>query len=76
MPVRALDIHPHIFRHSFGIHLVRSGVDIRRVQLLLDHSNLNITQAYLQFRDGRPARRVQSRGVLITKDKDLRESVS
>jgi len=32
------------------IHLIRSGVDIRRVQLLLGHSNLNATQAYLQFK--------------------------
>jgi integrase/recombinase XerD len=35
------DIHPHTFRHSYAIHLVRSGVDVRRVQLLLGHANLN-----------------------------------
>ena len=36
-----VDIHPHTFRHSFAIHLVRSELDLRRVQQLLGHSNLN-----------------------------------
>jgi site-specific recombinase XerD len=44
-----LAVHPHMFRHSYAINVVRTGVDIRRVQLLLGHANLNTTQVYLQF---------------------------
>ncbi|MGB8311417.1 MAG: tyrosine-type recombinase/integrase [Halobacteriota archaeon] len=41
--VIAVHVHPHTFRHSFGIHFVRNCTDLRRVQLLLGHSNLAIT---------------------------------
>jgi len=46
-----IDLHPHIFRHSYAIHLIRNGVDIRRLQQLLGHSNIQTTTVYLQFRD-------------------------
>jgi site-specific recombinase XerD len=44
-------VHPHIFRQSFSINLIRRGCAVRRSQLLLGHSNLNTTQVYLQFKD-------------------------
>jgi site-specific recombinase XerD len=34
-----------------AIHLVREGADIRRVQLLLGHRNLNTTSTYLRFKE-------------------------
>jgi hypothetical protein len=39
-----VDVHPHTFRHSFAINLVRTGLNLRRVQQLLGHSNLNTAQ--------------------------------
>jgi integrase/recombinase XerD len=45
------DVHPHTFRHSYAIHCVRNGWDIRRLQQVLGHSSLNVTAVYLQFND-------------------------
>ena len=45
------DVHPHTFRHSYAIHCVRNGWDIRRLQQMLGHSSLNVTAVYLQFND-------------------------
>ncbi len=42
-------IHPHIFRHSFAVNLVKNGLDVRKLQMLLGHSRLSASAFYLQF---------------------------
>ena len=46
-------IHPHSFRHSYAIFLLKSNPNdaatLRQVQDLLDHSNINMTMHYANF---------------------------
>lgn len=39
-------LHPHMFRHSFGSHMLQESQNLRAVQELLGHRSLSSTQVY------------------------------
>jgi site-specific recombinase XerD len=43
------NIHPHTFRHSFAVHYLKSGGNIRCLQKILGHKDLNTTAVYLDL---------------------------
>jgi integrase/recombinase XerD len=46
-------VHPHTIRHCFASHLLDAGVDLRAIQMLLGHNDLEQTTVYLHISERR-----------------------
>lgn len=47
------DITPHTLRHSFAVHLLENGVDVKSLQQMMGHADISSTMLYANMLKGK-----------------------